>query len=112
MSRAQVPAKTVKIGKGGVARVSPDLFVAPRILLLRFDPKTKKLRFQLHKETGLKVYKSAPGSKSGAVAMLAVLKMFGLGHTIGNTYEANVVGNELVIDFHQMVHVGNGGGVK
>jgi len=110
MSRALVPEGTVRIGKGGVVSLARDLFVSPRLALVRYDHKTKRLFFRTNQEDGIRVYKSAPGSQSGTFSMLSVLKLYGLTRSVvGHRYEAQIVGSELVINFKRRVHESRNG---
>ena len=109
MSRAQVPRGTVRIGKGGVARLSPDLYQGDWLMVKGFDQNKKQLRLQFHDgEWGVSVFKTAPGARSGSLAMKGLLKLYGLDRHIGGTYRGRLDGRELVIDFGRKVYDGNG----
>lgn len=107
MSRAAVPAGTVRIGKGGQARLSPDLFVGNRLEIIGFDPRKKRLQLRFHEgDWGIKVFKGAPGARSGSAWLMAVLKLYGLLPAIGGTFRAVLRGKDLVIDFKRRLYDG------
>lgn len=110
MSRALVPEGTVRIGKDGVASLAKDLFVAPRLILLHYEPRTGKMFFRLSTGDGIRVYKSQPGSQSGTFSMMSVLKLYGLANSVvGHRYEAQIAGSELVINFKRRFNAGTNG---
>src|SRR5882724_6051821 len=110
MSRALVPEGTVRIGKDGVVSLARDLFVAPRLILLHYDQKTKKMFFRTSTGDGIKVYKSSPGAQSGTFHILSVLKLYGLEDSVvGHRYEAQIKGTEFVINFGREFNAGTNG---
>lgn len=86
--------------------MSPDLFVGERLKVLGYQPAPKKLWLAFHDgDWGIKVYKSAPGSRSGVFAIRGILKLYGLQKSQGGTFHAKLnAQKELVIDFKRRLY--------
>ena len=84
-----VAAQTVKINKQGVARLSPDLFIAKRFVAVP-NPSRGVLTLVASPTGDVAVWRSSPRAKSGHACLLKPLRAVGVKRCYG-TFSAHVI---------------------